>query len=208
MNDHDFLFKVIVVGQSNVGKTSLLHRYVDQTFPDSHYATIGVDYKIKTIQTMIKGLTKTTKLQLWDTAGQERFQSMTSTYFRGANAVILVFALNDVKSFERLTHWITTVEDHKIEFKVLVGNKCDLFPHAISREQVDAFCREHAITLYTETSAKTGQRVAQAFEDMAQKLAERTHVLQEARKQSPLVVSAQPTTNQGGGSTKCCGGTG
>lgn len=204
--DYDHLFKVLVVGHSGVGKTSLLHRYTDRTFSEAHYTTIGVDYKLKTISLEIRGIPKVLKLQMWDTAGQERFNSITLNYFRGAHGVMLVFALDDMDSFQRLGYWMDMVEQQHVEFKYLIGNKCDLPGSVVTDEMVKAFCENYPGMTYIKTSAKTGQRVESAFLDMTTQLAER--MIDMENRDKPTLNLHRQTTKEESTSTKCCGGTG
>jgi Ras-related protein Rab-1A len=213
--EYDFLFKVLLVGQTNVGKTALLQRFIDDKFYDQSFSTIGVDYKLKTVEILVKEVHKVAKLQLWDTAGQERFHSITTSYFRGAHGVMLVFALDDIQTFKKVRYWIDIVQDqhNDVAYKILIGNKNDLKPHQVTDEMITAFMKEYPDIRYMETSAKTGHFVEDVFKEMATVLAER---MSEARqmaamenndKNLPKVVNAQPD-KQVQSNNKCCGGTG
>lgn len=105
---YDYLFKIVVVGNSGVGKSSLMNRFVDNKFSDRYVSTLGVDFKIKTL----KYFDKKCKLTIWDTAGQERFMSLTSKYYRGADGVILVYDINDASTFNNLDYWMKEVDDN------------------------------------------------------------------------------------------------
>ncbi|CAK9103234.1 Ras-related protein Rab-13 [Durusdinium trenchii] len=167
--DYDLLFKIVLAGDADVGKTSLLARYVKGTFSESYQSTIGVDFQVKTLS--IEG--RTVKLQVWDTGGQERFASLVSAYFRGCHGVVLVFDLSKRNSFERVQPWLERAKEHAQEdVEVLVvGNKSDLEPE-VSREEAE----ELATTLqaaYVETSAKCDEAsVVGAFESLAQRILE------------------------------------
>lgn len=102
---HDLVLKVIIIGDSGVGKTNLLTRYCEGIFKESYVATIGVDFKIKLTQHQDKKV----KLQIWDTAGQERFKNITQTYYKGAAGIILVYAINNLDSFRNLNSWIRQI---------------------------------------------------------------------------------------------------
>jgi Ras-related protein Rab-1A len=123
-SEYDFVFKILLIGDSSVGKSSLLMRFADDTFHESFLPTIGVDFKIRTI--MNEG--SIVKLQMWDTAGQEKFKNITTAYYKGAQGVILVFDLTDRKSFEDAKNWFAEVDKYANPnvVKILVGNKSDI----------------------------------------------------------------------------------
>jgi len=121
--DENF-FKLLVIGDSGVSKSSLLLRFSDGTFSDSFITTIGVDYKVKNLE--IEG--KPVKLQIWDTAGQERFRTITSSYYRAANGILLVYDITEYETFKGISKWITEINRYASDnlVKILIGNKCDL----------------------------------------------------------------------------------
>ncbi|KAJ1619060.1 P-loop containing nucleoside triphosphate hydrolase protein [Pavlovales sp. CCMP2436] len=122
--DYDYLFILVLIGDSGVGKSCLLLRFADDTWMDSYISTIGVDFKIRTIE--LDG--KTIKLQIWDTAGQERFRTISSTYYRGAHGIIVVYDVTNGHSFGSVTEWLAEINKYAREnvSKLLVGNKSDL----------------------------------------------------------------------------------
>jgi len=101
----DFLAKIIIVGDSGVGKTNLLTKFCDGVYKDSYVATIGVDFKIKTVNVDCCKV----KLQIWDTAGQERFRNITQTYYKGASGIILAYAMNNEQSFKNIAGWLKQI---------------------------------------------------------------------------------------------------
>lgn len=129
--EYDYLFKLLLIGDSGVGKSCLLLRFADDTYSESYISTIGVDFKIRTIEH--DG--KTIKLQIWDTAGQERFRTITSSYYRGAHGIIVVYDVTDQDSFDNVKQWLQEIERYASENvkKLLVGNKSDL----TQKKQVD-----------------------------------------------------------------------
>jgi len=161
-----YQFKILFVGDSGCGKTSLLLRYVDDTFTDTFISTIGVDFKSKTIN--VDGAK--VEMQIWDTAGQERFRTITSSYYREAEGVILVFDLTNLESFNNVKRWLTDVEKYSADsaHKILVGNKSDLeATRKVKREDAEEFAGRCNLE-YFETSAKKGVNVTTVFEKLAQ----------------------------------------
>ena len=122
--EYDYLFKVLLIGNSGVGKSSLLLRFADDVFNDNFMPTIGVDFKIRTIDVD----QKTIKLQIWDTAGQERFKTITSSYYKGAHGIIVTYDITDRESFSKVSEWMSEVDKHASEniSRILVGDKKDL----------------------------------------------------------------------------------
>jgi len=163
--EHDYFFKILLIGDSGVGKSCLLLRFADDSWTETHISTIGVDFKIKTLE--IDG--KTVKLQIWDTAGQERFRTITSSYYRGAQGIILVYDCTDRESFNNVKQWMGEIDRYACENvnKLLVGNKCDL----ADEKTVDTnTAKDFAATFdipFIETSAKTSANVEKCFVQMA-----------------------------------------
>ncbi|EGR29448.1 Ras-related protein ric1, putative [Ichthyophthirius multifiliis] len=120
----DYQFKILLIGNSGAGKSCVLMRFTDNLFVNSFYNTIGVDYKAKTIQYEKKKI----KLQIWDTAGQERFKTITSSYYKGAHGIAIIYDISDRNSFENVREWMNQIESFAREDvkKILVGNKSDL----------------------------------------------------------------------------------
>merc|ERR1712078_279521 len=169
--EYDYLFKLLLIGDSGVGKSCLLLRFADDTYTESYISTIGVDFKIRTLE--LDG--KTIKLQIWDTAGQERFRTITSSYYRGAHGIIVVYDVTDMESFNNVKQWLNEIDRYASEKvnKMLVGNKSDL----TSKKAVDYnTAKEFADTLslsFLETSAKNATNVEQAFITMAEEIKNR-----------------------------------
>uniref|UniRef100_A0A3B3R0D7 Ras-related protein Rab-13 n=1 Tax=Paramormyrops kingsleyae TaxID=1676925 RepID=A0A3B3R0D7_9TELE len=133
---YDYLFKLLLIGDSGVGKTCVLFRFSEDAFNSTFISTIGIDFKIRTIE--LDG--KKIKLQIWDTAGQERFRTITTAYYRGAMGIMLVYDITNEKSFDNIKNWIRNIEEHAsadVE-KMVLGNKCDVNDkRQVSRDQGD-----------------------------------------------------------------------
>jgi len=166
--DYDFLFKLVLIGDSGVGKSCLLLRFADDNFTDSYISTIGVDFRFRTI-TIDK---KTVKLQIWDTAGQERFRTITSAYYRGADGIIMVYDVTSQESFDHVEEWLSEVDRYANEntSKLLLGNKADLMDERQVFEETGHKFAEKLGIPFLETSAKTAAGVDQAFLTMAKEL--------------------------------------
>ena len=158
---YDFLMKLLIVGDSGVGKSCLLLRFADDSFTPSFIATIGIDFKIRTIE--LEG--RRVKLQIWDTAGQERFRTITTAYYRGAMGILIVYDVTDEKSFENVRGWLESVKEHASEGVqlILVGNKADdENSRVVSKERGESLAKECGMP-FLEASAKSGEGVEEAF---------------------------------------------
>ncbi|KAF8947647.1 Ras- protein Rab-18 [Haplosporangium gracile] len=182
--------KLLLIGSSGTGKSSLLMRFVDGVFlaPDEISATIGVDFKVKVID--VEG--KKYKLTIWDTAGQERFRTLTSSYYRGAQGVILVYDVSNRDSFNDLQTWFNELDTYcssKEVVRMIVGNKVDKeSSREVSRQEGQEFARKLQ-TLFVECSAKTKLGVQQAFDELVQQIIDTPSLWQ---KQAPANVRLQP----------------
>uniref|UniRef100_A0A0V0G6P1 Ras-related protein Rab-35 n=3 Tax=Triatominae TaxID=70999 RepID=A0A0V0G6P1_TRIDM len=158
--EYDHLFKLLIIGDSGVGKSSLLLRFADNTFTGNYITTIGVDFKIRTVD--IDG--EKVKLQIWDTAGQERFRTITSTYYRGTHGVIVVYDVTSGDSFANVKRWLHEIEQNcEVVNRILVGNKNDTPDRkVVLTEDAQRFADQMAIQLF-ETSAKENINVEEMF---------------------------------------------
>lgn len=162
---YDMIMKLLLVGDSGVGKSCLLLRFVEDKFNPSFITTIGIDFKIRTIES--KG--KKIKLQVWDTAGQERFRTITTAYYRGAMGIVLIYDVTDVRTFENVENWFQTVTQHANDDAqiFLVGNKLDDEENRqVSREQGQQLAQKLNIP-FLEASAKTNDNVESIFYELA-----------------------------------------
>jgi Ras-related protein Rab-1A len=201
----DYLFKLLLIGDSGVGKSCLLLRFADDTYTESYISTIGVDFKIRTIE--LDG--KTVKLQIWDTAGQERFRTITSSYYRGAHGIIIVYDVTDRQSFQNVEHWLKEIDKYATGNvnKLLVGNKSDLqSKKVVTYDEAKEFADKHGIK-FLETSAKNSHNVEQAFQTMAAEIKARVKTAGPqgaAGRPGQKIRPGQPMKSTAGGS--CCGG--
>ena len=199
----DYLFKLLLIGDSGVGKSCLLLRFADDTYTESYISTIGVDFKIRTIE--LDG--KCIKLQIWDTAGQERFRTITSSYYRGAHGIIIVYDITDKDSYNNVKQWLNEIERYANESvnKLLVGNKADLEEKRMV--QTDT-AKEYAASSdinFLETSAKEKMNVERSFMKIAAQIMERMNAegLQGSNTAKPAANLAGNKIG-GGKSNGCC----
>nr|XP_057930780.1 ras-related protein Rab-8B-like [Doryrhamphus excisus] len=183
---YDYLFKLLLIGDSGVGKTCLLFRFSEDSFNTTFISTIGIDFKIRTIE--LDG--KRVKLQIWDTAGQERFRTITTAYYRGAMGIMLVYDISSEKSFENIKNWIRNIEEHAssdVE-KMILGNKCDMADRRqVSKDRGEKLAIDYGVK-FLETSAKTSLNVEEAFYSMGRDILHN--------------LSSKTTDNNGGTSGK------
>lgn len=169
LNEFDYSFTVMLIGDSCCGKTCLLVRFKDDAFLNNNFiSTVGIDYRNK----LIKVNDAKVKLQIWDTAGQERFLAITTTYYRDADALLLVYDLTNRQSFINIRDWLTRIKENAKETVLitLVGNKMDLQRgRKVKYEEGKQLAEAYNIA-FIETSAKSGQNVKETFQDIARKL--------------------------------------
>jgi small GTP-binding protein len=162
---YDKIYKILLLGDSSVGKTCLMSRYVDDKFEQNHISTIGLDYRLKTM----KIGTDNIKIQIWDTAGQDRFKSITRTYYKGANGVLLLYDITSVNSFKNIRNWLHQIRENTDEglVIVLVGNKSDLeAERQVSFDEGKQTAEEFGIKYFFETSVKNNVNINECFETL------------------------------------------
>jgi len=163
--EYDLLLKILVIGDSGVGKSCMLLRFADNSFTDSYISTIGVDFKIRTIE--LDG--KKIKLQIWDTAGQERFKTITTSYYRGAHGLIIVYDITSMESFNSIKKWLVDVERFASPnvLKLIVGNKSDLSTRrAVDYKVAKKFADDLGLQ-FIEASAKDSVNIEESFIQLA-----------------------------------------
>jgi len=169
--DYDILHKIVLIGDSGVGKTSLLQRFAEQYFSETHITTIGVDFKLRTIQVGDKRV----KLQVWDTAGQEKFRVITKTYYRNAAGIIIAYDVTNGESFVNTKRWIEEVKNNCGDDGVpiiLVGNKCDSPNRLVTLNDQQEYAKLINLKFF-ETSAKNNINVDEVFIELTRLVLQR-----------------------------------
>ena len=170
--DNYHLYKILLLGDISVGKSCLLLRYCDNSYQESHLATIGLDFRVRIATLDDK---RKIKVQIWDTAGQDRFRAITRNYYRGSNGILLIYDVTEEKSFEHIRDWIAKIRDEASEDIIiyLVANKIDNNnKRIITNEEGKKLAQEFKIAYY-ETSAKCSIGVDKVFEDLIKEMDDR-----------------------------------
>ena len=167
--DYDKIFKIVIIGDSGVGKTNLISRYLKNDFKPETKATIGVEFNDKKYEYKNKKI----KIQIWDTAGQERYRSLTSMYYKGAKGAILVYDITSKNSFENIDKWLIEMKktaDENIKI-ILIGNKCDLIDKREVKEDDGKIKAKDLNVPFMETSALNCINVEKAFNFLIEEIA-------------------------------------
>uniref|UniRef100_A0A8B9YV22 Ras-related protein Rab-3 n=1 Tax=Bos mutus grunniens TaxID=30521 RepID=A0A8B9YV22_BOSMU len=167
----DYMFKILIIGNSSVGKTSFLFRYADDSFTPAFVSTVGIDFKVKTIYRNDKRI----KLQIWDTAGQERYRTITTAYYRGAMGFILMYDITNEESFNAVQDWSTQIKTYSWDNAqvLLVGNKCDMEDERVVSSERGRQLADHLGFEFFEASAKDNINVKQTFERLVDVICEK-----------------------------------
>ena len=167
--DNFRLYKILLLGDSAVGKSCLLLRYCENSFQESHLTTIGLDFRLKTIILEDK---RKIKVQIWDTAGEDRFRAITRNYYRGANGILLIYDVTDQQSFEHVRDWVEKIKEETSEGIIiyLVANKIDQTNKRIITNADGNKIAEEFKIKYFETSAKTSTGVTEVFESLVKEM--------------------------------------
>ncbi|KAL7580260.1 hypothetical protein ACA910_012996 [Epithemia clementina (nom. ined.)] len=206
--EYDYLFKIVLIGDSGVGKSNLLSRFTRNEFNLESKSTIGVEFATKSIQA--EG--KTIKAQIWDTAGQERYRAITSAYYRGAVGALLVYDISKHSTFENVERWLKELRDHAEANIVvmLVGNKSDLrHLRAVETDEAMAFAEQHNLA-FIETSALDASGVDTAFQriltEIYRLMSKRNMQAEDAANQPSMSTGQKISLNDKGGPKKsgCC----
>ncbi|KAL4593199.1 ras-related protein Rab-13, partial [Arapaima gigas] len=175
---YDFLFKLLLIGDSGVGKTCLIIRFAEDNFNSTYISTIGIDFKVKTIEV---------------DAGQERFKTITTAYYRGAMGIILVYDITDEKSFENIQNWMKSIKENASSGvnRMLLGNKCDIeAKRKVSKEAGEKLAKDHGIRFF-ETSAKSSINVEESFTALARDI-----LVKSSKKTGPTSREVKLTTTE------------
>jgi len=196
-DDADILtvLKILIIGESDVGKSSLLLRFTDDKFQQDSPATIGMDFKTATVT--IDG--NNVKLAIWDTAGSERFRSLTPNFYRGAHGAILVYDVTRRETFDKLDSWRSELEMYATRadlIKMVVANKIDKEKRVVPRDDGLRWARKHS-TLFIEASAKTSEGVKTAFEELVQKIIETPGLWEATNRRTNIRLEDGADQNQG-----------
>ncbi|XP_049871114.1 ras-related protein Rab-18A [Pectinophora gossypiella] len=191
--DYVTTLKLLVIGESGVGKSSIILAFTTGDYNAQFPATIGVDYKVKTME--VNGVK--VKLGIWDTAGQERYRTLTSSFYRDAHGAILVYDVSDPKTLDKLKEWVEELQVYSTKKNIVclvVGNKIDK-ARAVSREAGQAFAMKHRM-LFIESSAKTKEGITLAFEELVQKIIETPGLWETGGSSSNIRISNEERRQQ------------
>ncbi|CAF1499059.1 unnamed protein product [Rotaria magnacalcarata] len=180
--EYDYLFKILIIGDSGVGKTTILQRFAQDYYSTEYVATIGVDFQIRTLEID----SKRSKLQIWDTAGQDRFKCVVSSFYRNANGVIICFDLTDLESFRNANNWLEEVKRYCPEQTptFLIGTKSDLKTRRmVSPDMIKSYAEKYNLS-YLETSSKTNENVEKCFVDFTRILVTHTNQIEMIQKKN------------------------
>ncbi len=189
--EFEYTFKIVLIGNSGVGKSCLLQTFLQSNTDQTSQATLGVDFKICSINIDDQII----KLQLWDTAGQERFRSMVNSYYKGAHAVLLVYDITNKQSFIDIDHWLFDIERHsdKNVTKVLIGNKKDLEDERqVSIEEGQDYARQLKVSFF-ETSIKESEDVTRIFTTAAHQVKARFHTQTQSMRKNNMRIARLST---------------
>jgi len=199
--DYDYLLKILLVGESGVGKSCLLLRFAEGTFSQSFISTIGVDFKMKKVTLN----DRVVKLQVWDTAGQERYRTIVSSFYRGAHGIILTFDVTDINSFLKVRHWLSEIKKNAPDGTrvLLVGNKSDLqSKRMVDAKEAQSFAEKSGLK-YMETSAKDGTNVEEVFTTLGVECLDVVVHQSQEEKKSGTIDNIDPN-NPGAAKGGCC----
>ena len=203
--NYDKKCQLLIIGDSTVGKTSILNRYTNGEFNHHYLATIGLDFFKK--DEVIDG--KTIRIKIWDTAGQERYKSLTQGYFRNAEGIMIVFDVSNIETFNNLKYWIQSIKTH-IDVDndhvpaIIIGNKIDIFNREVTKEQGEKFSKEQNFE-YFETSAKNGNNINECIRFLIEKvLKNKKRKDEELFPKENIIIGEGNNDKNNKAKSKCC----
>lgn len=191
------VYKVLLLGDSIVGKTCILMRFTEGTFPEIHMSTVGLDYRVKQM-TLENG--QSAKVCIWDTAGQERFRAITKNYYKGAHGIMLIYDVTRQETFLNVRNWLTQIKENASDKATifLIGNKCDdVDGRQVSTEEGSKVADDYKIT-FIETSAKKDINIASTFEQLVKEIYQKVGTLE------PKQVQVTTQIGQDKKEKRCC----
>ena len=195
-------YKIILLGDTSVGKTSLIVRFCDSQFYEASTSTIGVDTKTKYVRYNGQKI----ELEIWDTAGQERFKSLAKNCFQGADGIILMYDITNKKTFHNIKNWYNNIKDSIDISKValiIVGNKLDVPEVEVKKEITEKYCEENNLQMY-ETSCKNNINVEETFKTLIEKMIQLDDDYKQQRKKRKSKVDETTFTTRKSNKKKCC----
>ena len=193
-NDYDTKLKIMCIGDSTVGKTSILRRYCKNEFSDKYATTIGIDFQIKNMIINNKRI----RIQIWDTAGQERYRVIAKNYFNSSDGFVVIYDITNRNSFNNINNWISQINDIAVKTVkfVLFGNKCDLEKNRIVGENEGAEAAKTYSVPFYETSAKTGVNVNDGFEYLIHEILASENINNRLSKRSEVLSRNKPIKSE------------
>ena len=205
--NYDQKVQLLIIGDSTVGKTSILSRYTNGDFNPHYLATVGLDFFKK--DEVFDG--KTIRIKIWDTAGQERYKSLTQGYFRNAEGIMIVYDVSNLVSFENLKYWIQSIKTHididKGEIPaIIIGNKIDIFEREVKKEDAEAFAQQEGFK-YFETSAKSGKGVNECIKYLVKTVLRTSDDKEEEKEKQYIQINPEKKDDDKFSKKldKCCG---
>ena len=197
----DYTFKILLIGESGVGKTAILERYCDNIFNESLLSTVGVDFKAKYLTIENKQI----KVQLWDTAGQEKFRNITSSYYRGTHGCLIVYDVMETLTFDKIGYWLNELKNEKQQPEIIIlGNKIDMGEKRVTDEMVNSFITENGGMNSAYCSAKTGENVEQVFQQLIENIYNNKDIMSRMKTTSTNLQMEDVTLQQQQKSSDCC----
>ena len=193
--------QLLIIGDSQVGKTSILRRFAQEKFNADYLATIGVDFYVKDVIINERKI----HVKMWDTAGQERYRTITQGFFRNGQGLIIVYDISSQESFDNLKYWIESIHNNAIDSKnipgIILGNKIDLAERVVDKKKAEDYAKSSNYE-YFEVSAKTGEGIDNSMKYLIQKVIE---VLDKKEKDEKKNIEIKSDSkNKGKDSNKCC----